>query len=112
MNVWPVPWNTPVLVEANKFWFYALCLSIVGAVVEILGSLLSTGVQKKGKNGGAKGGRAQPTAPLVKRIVVDGCDLLLPGTFLGWIEAGDFTVGVAMVLSTVVASGDVWARAQ
>jgi hypothetical protein len=36
MNVYPVYWNKPVIVEAYKFWFYALALSIVGALWGLL----------------------------------------------------------------------------
>lgn len=128
MNVWLVPWNTPVLIEANKFWFYAISLSIFGAVVEIVVSLFPGSKAQEGEgkatqqNGSAKENMDEISArqsqkqrsiePLVKSVVVDGCDLLLPGTFLGWMEASEAMIGVTMVLSTLVSGGDVWDRAQ
>jgi hypothetical protein len=122
MNIWLVSWNTPVLIEANKFWFYALCVSITGAVWELLfGSAAQSKTQKghpdidQKKEESEKPSSSKPvpsTIPLLKRIVVDGCDLTLPGSFLGWIALGDLGVGMAMVVSTVVASRDIWARAQ
>lgn len=124
MNVWPVPWNNSVLNEANKFWFYALSLSVIGALWEILFApwpQAGEGRKGSGKKASKKGGgssKARQTSavrsvmPLVKRIVVDGCDLLLPGSFLGWVPVGDVGVGLAMVVSTVVASRDIWIKAQ
>lgn len=44
----------------------------------------------------------------MKRVLVDGCDLLIPGAFLGWFGLGDDAVGVAMVVSTVVSGRDIW----
>ncbi|KAE8386265.1 peroxisomal biogenesis factor 11 [Aspergillus alliaceus] len=123
MNVYHVSWNMPVLVEAYKFWFYALSLSIFGAVWGLLFTS-SPSPGKTGGNGNKKGGknavkvargderhRAERRV-LVKRIVVDGCDLLIPGVFVGWMNASELMVGVTMVVSTVVSGGDVWGRAQ
>lgn len=127
MNVYLVPWNDPVLVEANKFWFYGICLSILSAVVQLLFSFSqpATTATKKSANGtkennsekkneSSKSTQAQgpKVMPLLKSIVVDACDLLLPGTFLGWILADELTVSATMVLSTIVASPDIWASAQ
>ena len=49
--------------------------------------------------------------PLVKNIIVDACDLVIPGSVLGWIPASSTQVGLAMVVSTLIASGDIWAQA-
>ncbi|KAF7594419.1 hypothetical protein BBP40_009239 [Aspergillus hancockii] len=92
MNVHPVSWNKPVLIEAYKFWFYALALSILGAVLGLLFTPASSTISKVGndeketpkKKAGKAGkapipeNKAERTA-LMKRIVVDGCDLLIPG---------------------------------
>lgn len=119
MNVYPVHWNKPVLVEAYKFWFYALALSIVGALWGLLfGSAPASDsasggkVQQDEKKGGSSKERKVSAKPLVKRIVVDGCDLLIPGVFLGWIQVSEVVVGMAMVVSTVVAGRDIWIKAQ
>lgn len=48
---------------------------------------------------------------LMKRVIVDGCDLMIPGSSLGWVSMGSEIVGMLMVLSTVVSMGDVWRRA-
>jgi hypothetical protein len=119
MNVYPVYWNKPVIVEAYKFWFYALALSIVGALWGLLFASGSTStsssagkVQKDERGGSTKERKVGSSGPLVKRIVVDGCDLLIPGVFLGWIQASEVVVGMAMVVSTLVAGRDIWIKAQ
>ncbi|PLB47699.1 hypothetical protein P170DRAFT_409935 [Aspergillus steynii IBT 23096] len=111
-------WNVTVLEEAYKLWFYALSLSLVGAVWSLLFTVSgpSTGPGKGGKKGGKKNGKVAGTSnqalrrTLLKRIVVDGCDLLIPGVFLGWLVVGDAVVGAAMVVSTLLAGRDVWGR--
>lgn len=45
---------------------------------------------------------------LVKRAVVDSCDLTLPASCVGWIQIGDSGVGMAMVVSTVIALSEMW----
>ncbi|GIK05597.1 hypothetical protein Aspvir_009710 [Aspergillus viridinutans] len=103
MNVYPVYWNKPVLVEAYKFWFYALALSIVGALWGLLFDSGSTSAsagkkeQDEKKGGSSKERKVGGSGPLMKRIVVDGCDLLIPGVFLGWIQVSEVVVGMAMV---------------
>ncbi|KAG2019567.1 hypothetical protein GB937_005116 [Aspergillus fischeri] len=118
MNVYPVYWNKPVIVEAYKFWFYALALSIVGALWGLVFASGSTSAsagkaQRDEKKGGSsKERKAGVSGPLIKRIVVDGCDLLIPGAFLGWIQVSEVVVGMAMVVSTLVAGRDIWIKAQ
>jgi hypothetical protein len=127
MNIHPVAWNKLVLIEAYKFWFYALSLSILGAVLGLLftprvstASKYSSDEKPSTKKDNGKApttvdaqgqSQAERTA-LMKRIVVDGCDLLIPGAFVGWMQVSDLVVGVTMVISTVVSGGDVWGRAQ
>ena len=96
MDIYPVPWNDTVTMEGFKFWFYGLFLSVLGGVWLLLA-------------GNASG---TPSKTQMKKIIVDGCDLLIPGSFLGWIGVGNVTVGMAMVLSTVLSGRDLWTRAQ
>ncbi|KAE8146848.1 hypothetical protein BDV25DRAFT_143300 [Aspergillus avenaceus] len=125
MNIHPAPWNMSILTEAYKFWFYALGLSVFGAIWCLLFSSsqleFSKGAtapkkqdeKQKGKRDPSKDDsayQAQRTA-LWKRVVVDSCDLMIPGTFLGWLRIGDLGAGLGMVVSTVVSGGEVWKRA-
>lgn len=103
--------------EANQFWFYALSFSLLGGLYELLLSApVKTSSKTKGqkKKNGAKSEKPSPAttskSALVKRIAVDGCDLLIPAELLNWMPTGDLVVGVTMVLSTLLTAGDIWAR--
>lgn len=113
--------------EANTFWFYALSFSIAGA---IYGLLLSGSVEpapkakdSKKKTNGTKAEKEKKTeavtdskantpktAALVRQIVVESCDLVLPVTLLGWVHMGDLVVGVTMVVSTMLTGREIWKR--
>jgi hypothetical protein len=121
MNIWRVTWNTPLLIEANKFWFYAICLSITGTLWEWFVGSRSTAQSKTHIDGKEKRSekpspssseQVSSNVPLWERLVVDVCDLSLPGSFVGWIPLSDFGVGMAMIVSSLVASRDVWVKAQ
>lgn len=51
-------------------------------------------------------------SPLAKRLIVDGCDLFIPGSYLGWVPVGSLEVGVVTVVSTLIAMGDIWVDVQ
>ncbi|KFH42503.1 hypothetical protein ACRE_067470 [Hapsidospora chrysogenum ATCC 11550] len=140
MDIWLVPWYTPVLMEANKLWLYAIVLSIARTMWKLLssggqsvaptGSSNSTSQEtgasnNNNNNGGEKREEEEeekeaPSSPesapstvrLLRRLVVDSCDLTLPASFLGWVPLGDFGVGVAMVVSSLLAWPDLWAATQ
>nr|POE76143.1 hypothetical protein CFP56_59623 [Quercus suber] len=56
--------------------------------------------------------RPAARSKLYTQIVIDGCDLFLPGSAVGWIPADLVTVGVAGTISTVLAGRDIWHRVQ
>jgi hypothetical protein len=47
-----------------------------------------------------------------KQLVIDGCDLFIPGAVVGWMPFSPLTVGVAMAISTLLQLGDMWPRIQ
>ncbi|KAH8803587.1 hypothetical protein F5884DRAFT_888965 [Xylogone sp. PMI_703] len=121
MDVWPVAWYMPVLLEGNKFWFYAICTSIFRSIWKLLfaSPAAQNTTQKNNSEGDEKKKEPEESSPsspstvtLLRRIIVDCCDLTLPASFLGWIVPGDLGVGAAMVVSTVLAWPDVWSRVQ
>lgn len=126
MGIWSTTWSRDVFVSANQFWFYALTLSLIGSIWTLISSPVPESESEKKKKGSeppsAEKDEKTPNTlarkhtpdrtPLLKRIVVDGCDLLIPGSFVGWIGATPTQVGVAMVVSTVVAAQDIWVTAQ
>lgn len=121
MDVYLVPWEQRVMKEANTFWFYALSFSIAGAVYGLLfsGSGEPAAKAKDSKNDAksekekTKGAAdlkvgATKTTALMRQIVVESCDLVLPVTLLGWVHLGDLVVGGTMVVSTVLTGREIW----
>ncbi|KAJ5914943.1 hypothetical protein N7504_003826 [Penicillium tannophilum] len=125
MGVYAVPWEERVMREANTFWFFAISFSLVGSVYALLFSGAAE-QQTKSKNSekkiNEKTGEAEKVAEvekpapgvntsfLMKQIMVDGCDILLPVTLLGWYHPGDLVVGGTMVLSTLLTGSSIWAQ--
>lgn len=121
MGIWSTSWSRDVFFEANRFWFYALSLSLIGSIWTLCFSAtskppVSVSTSKDSPSEKQeKQEKKQPhpdVTPLVKRIIVDGCDLVIPGSLVGWIGASPAQVGVAMAISTVVAVEDIWIKAQ
>ncbi|KAL4989622.1 peroxisomal biogenesis factor 11 [Aspergillus falconensis] len=117
MDVARVDWYHPLMTEANKFWFYALVLSIIRCTWEVVfpsapatPSKASSSSSEKSEAGSQQS--SPPRWPLVKRIIIDGCDLTLPGSFLGWTPVTPLQIGLGMVVSTVLAGHDVWLAQQ
>lgn len=102
--------------EANQFWFYALSFSLLGALYALLSP--ATGRTSQTRGGKRKSSKKSEKAvfasvdssALVKQIIVDGCDLLLPAELLNWMPTGDLVLGVTMVISTVLTGSQIWAR--
>jgi hypothetical protein len=123
MGIWDTAWGKDVLIEANRFWFYSLILSLCCSLwtlfVATAGSSKARSnsdrttekTQQSQKEPDKKEKQPSPT-PLVKQIVVDSFDLLIPGAIVGWIAASPIQVGLATIISTVVAAWDIWIKAQ
>lgn len=114
MGVYLVPWEERVMREANQFWFYALSFSLLGALYALSSRSPSQGRNGKKKRSGRKTEKAVTgdSSALVKQIVVDGCDLLIPAQLLKWMPTGDFVVGMTMVVSTVLTGREIWRAAE
>lgn len=114
MGVWVTPWAKDLFVESNRWWFYAISLSLISSTFSLFFSLPEFR-RKPARAETEKGpvieqGKPDMT-PIVRRIVTDGCDILVPGSFLGWIQATPTQVGVTMVISTLMTSRDIWVKA-
>ncbi|KAI1423116.1 hypothetical protein F5Y12DRAFT_555357 [Xylaria sp. FL1777] len=75
------------------------------------------------KTGGEKGGKEAQVDQLAKRreiqskisglgrrVVSDALDITLPGSVVGWVPVSTGTVGLAMFVTTVLTSMDIWER--
>lgn len=125
-------WGPKVQMEANRCWFFALVTSIALSLHEILLSQTASsrasanGVADEKSNGHAeqreasnpattKKGQSPPSAGLTKiysQLVIDSCDILIPGAAVGWIPVGPLVVGIASSISTTLAGSQIWQRVQ
>lgn len=128
MGVTAFEWGARVQHEANKCWFYALVVSIVLAGFELI--LLSQGPTKEDiteKSEKKDKKKAKPKASALEKVskparskilmqlIIDCCDLLIPGAAVGWTSAplaAPLVVGVASTISTTVAGTQIWKRVQ
>lgn len=114
MNILLVEWYQPLLVEANKLWFYAICISLARSVIHLAAQPDKTPKEKS--NGDKEKDKGKDTSQslipsrstLVKGLMVDGCDLTLPASCVGWLQIGDKGIGSAMVVSTLLPLAEMW----
>lgn len=106
-----------MLVEANKFWFYAIAASIIRTLALLLFSpsktKASTGSKGKKKRPEAQPAATGPSASqLLRKLSADIIDLALPASFIGWVAVSDLTIGYGMLVSTILVWPDMWAKYQ
>jgi hypothetical protein len=58
----------------------------------------------------ADSARAKKRQQLYKQLVIDGCDLLIPGTAVGWLPLDPITTGVAGTISAIMGGSQAWER--
>lgn len=132
MKVTGTSWGPGVLQESLKFWFYALSASILLSIYDLcmiwtanepVPEIKQNGqaVGKKDSNGSHKttpvsskpsSAASVGTASIYKKLLIDCCDLLIPGAATGWIITGPVTIGVTGCISSLVSMEDIWKRVQ
>ena len=116
-------WGPVLVLEANKFWFYAISCSLLISILQLLN--ISTQVSNSvDEANGTSSNRwtekepieqqAEPSlySPIFRQLIIDGCDLVIAGSTVGWIEADAVQVGLAYVVSSSVAGQQIWNRVQ
>lgn len=111
MGIWPTAWAQEVFLECHKWWFFGLALSVMGSTINIFLPASEPSAAKHSEKEPAEKQTKADLTPLVKNLIVDACDLVIPGSVLGWVPASSTQVGILMIVSTLVASGDIWAQA-
>ncbi|EXJ86130.1 hypothetical protein A1O1_06500 [Capronia coronata CBS 617.96] len=131
LSITSYSWGPALQIEALKFWFYALAVSVVLGIYD-LSLLASSSVSTRERKDDSPTTRTpndekkpttQSTNPpssevqtsakrraVCKQIVIDGCDLLIPGAVVGWVPLDPVTVGMAGSISALLGASDVWAR--
>jgi hypothetical protein len=126
MGVTDAIWGGLLFREAQKFWFYAIATSILLSVVELwsatwIPASADRSPESKSKiegseeqAGSSKGPNAADSARILQQnklrsqLVMDCCDIFIPGSFLGWTPLAPLYVGIAMSISSALAMRVLW----
>jgi hypothetical protein len=110
MEIWSTTWASTLLLEANKFWFYSLLFSLASCLLQLYWVPFLSSQPGAAARSKAKGNNL--SWPLVRQILTDSFDLLIPGSVTGWARTSPAIVGLATVISTLLASEEIWYRVQ
>ncbi|ESZ95148.1 hypothetical protein SBOR_4448 [Sclerotinia borealis F-4128] len=136
MGIYHTPWSATCTLEGHKFWFYSLCLSILGGIFDLfeLFNLDHSSTTPPSSNSKSAKNKTNPNpntdhqekkkqqpeiqkqkqqktqTQIILKIIENAADLLIPGAVTGWIISDAGVVGVATVVSTVLSSGEIWRR--
>lgn len=126
LALWGPEREARVAVEGQRFWLFALvCASLAGMlrIVDVMiGSETVPGEKEKKKEKGNADGDEQArvvahrrevrakVSALGRRVASDTLDITLPGSIVGWIPASTGMVGLAMFVTTILTSMDIWER--
>lgn len=111
MDIWPTAWAQEVFFECHKWWFFGLALSVMGSTINIFFPASEPLAAKQSEKKPVENQKKPDLTPLIKSLIVDACDIVIPGSVLGWIPASSTQVGIVMLVSTLVSSEDIWAQA-
>ncbi|KAI9744646.1 MAG: hypothetical protein M1818_002175 [Claussenomyces sp. TS43310] len=132
LGIWHTQWASRLLLEAARFWFCSLTCSILLGLWQLYETGVTTfAADKAGKRTGTgeRGVREKETLGsedearyeslrlerwrlAVRKVIIDACDLLIPGLATGWLRTSPLMVGVAGTVSSLLAAGDIWERVQ
>ena len=126
MGIWTTSWAAVLFVEGMKFWFYSLSLGIIAGVLELYQLYMEpvavsgkkTEIEEKNKENEKViqlmeiTERKEKRSKIIKKILIDGCDLFIPGSTTGWMVVSTANVGLLSVFSTVLAATGIWIRVQ
>ncbi|CAG8978731.1 hypothetical protein HYALB_00012481 [Hymenoscyphus albidus] len=119
MGVTEHQWAGWMTIEANKFWFYALFLGIVIGILQLasLSAPMSPSSEDEKEEEKVKEKFTelekkyfQKRSKIMRQLMVDGCDLVIPSGVVGWYVASCSNTSMLMLTSTVLAAVDIWGR--
>ena len=117
--------NAPIEHTALTCWFYAILLSITLGILEIshtpatptaAGSKKSEkGSTSKEKAVTKKGNaaimnRTKPQSTVIRELIGNVCDLVIPGVAIGYVKIDPIYVYIAMATSSLLTMNGVWNR--
>jgi hypothetical protein len=137
MHITHTSWALPLQIESLKYWFWSLAASALLGLYDLY--LLESGpaetaetpmsekiqqakvtvkadgkerstVVETTKTASQDLSIASRRQAILKGILADGCDMLIPVDICGWMPLGAVPVGIAGSISAVLGGSDVWAR--
>jgi hypothetical protein len=93
MNITASTFMTSLQHHALQTWFFAISVSLLLTFYDLLSS-------------------HTPKKQLYTNLVVDCCDILIPGSAVNWIPVSSVTVGIASSISSIIIGQQIWSRVQ
>ncbi|KAI1195725.1 hypothetical protein F5X97DRAFT_307292 [Nemania serpens] len=135
LHIWGPGGKVAVNAEAQRFWLFTLVCSVLAGLVRI-GRLLAAGDEplrgitktttgdgagdpaEKGNSRGAgekeaeerRRKKSDTLRRLVRSVMTNSIDIVLPAVVVGWLHVGPGVVALAMFVTTLSTSVDVWER--
>ena len=72
----------------------------------------SNGYDKASKAAKFEATQTAARRKIYAQLLIDCADIIIPSAAVGWIQADELIVGIAGMISTVVAGQAIWARVQ
>jgi hypothetical protein len=96
MNITHSPFLVSLQHHALQIWFFAISVSFLLTCYEFLTFSTSSATKPQ----------------LYTNLVIDCCDILIPGSAVNWIPASPLTVGIASSISSLIVGKQIWERVQ
>ncbi|KAF3062132.1 putative ex11b-like protein [Daldinia childiae] len=124
LAIWTAERERTITVEGQRFWLFSLVCSAVYSILEVSFTLSSAppaptekAASSEKKATSREKRKQEPKQEITTKVYKLGrgatasiLDIVLPGSVVGWIKADPGTVGLAMFVTTILTSMDVWER--
>ena len=130
LQLWSPETDGLVMIEAQRFWLFALACGALSSFLKMQRLRKATPVKlpassetvtEKGNDTVAASEkeqavksqelvRAKQIRGFARSVAANSLDIVLPGAIIGWIDASPGTVGLAMLVTTVLTGMDAWER--
>jgi hypothetical protein len=127
LQLWGPAMQHFITVEAHRFWLLALVYGVVSGLLKL--SISTVGAREynffedasaepannhacddKAESVVSSTGQAKSSQALWRSCVANAIDIIIPGYAIGWIKVEPGIVGIAMFVTSVLTSMDVWDR--
>jgi len=107
------------MLQANRFWFYALLCSIMINLLILWNippipragtKLVKAGVKEEVPDPEEVKKWKKERSQVKRKLISDSADLLIPGHVVGWLPSSLSVVGWASAVSTLIGMGEIWDR--